>query len=517
MTDTALSGDELIAAIVTSSNDAIVSVTLDGIITSWNPAAERLFGYTASEAIGQSNAILLPQGDKYGFNFPITLITRSDHVAPYHTRRGHKDGRVLDLMLTLWAMRDRGGRVTGVAGLFRPLEATTSQSSSEQIESHRLVEHRLQALTRVLASLTFDQPMEATLDTLAAGVVEVTRATACAVALIDEEQLVYRVAGTCGLPDGYAAAVEQAYRSGANLSSLEAYRTLRPIHRTASDYIQQDPRQTQVARLVQNEAWDVIVSVPLVIRNRALGAMTCCYPIGVEPDEQEIALLMFMADQAAVAVQTAQLFAELQGKAALEERQRLARELHDSVSQALFGIGLGARTARTLLDRDPAKAAEPLDFVITLAEAGLTEMRALIFELRPDALETEGLVRLLEQQSAALRSRHGLAVATAFGPEPEASMPIKEMLYRIAQEALHNTTKHARAQNVTLSLRQDAEGIVLEVTDDGVGFDPSALFPGHLGLRSMRERANRHGGAIEIWSAPGGGTRTRVFTPTPSS
>jgi signal transduction histidine kinase len=353
--------------------------------------------------------------------------------------------------------------------------------------------------------------MDATLDTLAAGAVEVTHAVACAIALIDDARQVYRVAGTCALPAGYAAAVEQAYRSGANLSSLEAYRTLRPVRRTASAYIRHDPRQTRVDALVRNEGWDVIVSVPLVFRNRALGAMTCCYPTGVEPDEQEVALLVFMADQAAVAVQTAQLFADVQGKAALEERQRLARELHDSVSQALFGIGLGARTARTLLDRDPAKAAEPLDFVVTLAEAGLTEMRALIFELRPDALETEGLVRLLDQQAASLRSRHGLAVSTDLGPEPRLPMPVKEMLYRIAQETLHNTTKHARAHNVTLSLRQDAAGTVLTVTDDGVGFDPDGAFPGHLGLRSMRERADRHGAMFDIQSAPGHGTRTRVL------
>jgi signal transduction histidine kinase len=258
----------------------------------------------------------------------------------------------------------------------------------------------------------------------------------------------------------------------------------------------------------------VIISVPLVSRNRALGAMTCCYPIGVEPDEQEIALLVFMADQAAVAVQTAQLFADLQGKAALEERQKLARELHDSVSQALYGIALGARTARTLLDRDPARVAEPLDYVMSLAEAGLTEMRALIFELRPDALESEGLVRLLEQQAAALRTRHGLLVETELGPEPTVALPVKEMLYRIAQEALHNTVKHARASRVELCLTQRPDGIELLIADDGVGFDPSGSFPGHLGLRSMRERAARHGASIEIESPPGTGVRTRVVVPT---
>jgi PAS domain S-box-containing protein len=506
-------GDNLFATIIASSNDAIVSVTLEGTITSWNPAAERLFGYPAAEAIGRSTSMLLPPGRQHGFNVPITLLTRGEAVEPYRTLRARKDGTVLDLLLTLWALRDETGRVTGVAGIFREPELVVRRTQAEQLDAYRLVEHRLTSLTRVLASLTFDQPVDATLDTLAAGVVEVTQATACAVALIDDEQQRYRVAGTFGLPDGYARAVEQAYRSGAQLSSLEAYRTLRPVRRALSTYIQRDPRQALVTALVQNEGWDVVISLPLVFRNRALGAMTCCYTTGIEPDDQEIALLMFMADQAAVAVQTTMLFADLQGRAANEERQRLARELHDSVSQALFGIGLGARTARTLLDRDPSKAAEPLDFVVTLAEAGLTEMRALIFELRPDALETEGLVRLLDQQAAVLRSRHSLLVTTDFGGEPVAALSIKEMLYRIAQETLNNATKHARAKHVAISLRQDEAEIALTLTDDGIGFDPAGSFPGHLGLRSMRERAELHGARFAIESSPGNGVRTTVLVP----
>lgn len=384
---------------------------------------------------------------------------------------------------------------------------------TERVAAQRLVEHRLHALTRIAASQTFDQPLEKTLDTLALGVVEVTRAVACVVVLIDEERDLYRVVGIHGMPEGYAAAVEGAYRAGARLSSLEAYRTRRPVQRTIRGYIVDDPLQARVYDILRNAAWNTIASIPLVYRDRALGAMSCSYPIGLEPDEAEIAFLLVIADQAAVAVQTARLFADVQGKAALEERQRLARELHDSVSQALFGIGLGARTARTLLDRDPARAAEPLDYVITLAEAGLTEMHALIFELRPDALESEGLVRLLEQQAAALRARHGLQVETDFGPEPLASPAVKEMLYRIAQESLHNATRHAQARTITLSLREQPEGIRLEVADDGVGFDPDELFPGHLGLRSIRERAIREGATIDVVSAPGHGVRIQVLVP----
>jgi PAS domain S-box-containing protein len=508
--------DQLFSAIVASSNDALLSTTIDGIISSWNPAAERLFGYTAEEAIGQRASILLPPGQDHGFPWPLSLLTSGDALAPHQTRRLHKDGRLLDVTLTIWAIRDPGGVAVGVAGLFRESTIDSRLLQHEQTDSQRHVEHRLRALTRVSASLTFDQAMETTLDALAASVVEATQAVACTVALIDDERRFYQVAGTYGLPPGYAQAVERAYRAGARISSLEAYRSSRPVRRTVSNYIQQDPNQAHLSELVQGVSWDVIVSLPLVFRDRALGAVTCCYPVDIEPDEQELDFLIVVADQAAVAVQTARLFADLQGKAALEERQRLARELHDSVSQALFGIGLGARTARTWLDRDPKRAAEPLDFVISLAEAGLTEMRALIFELRPDALETEGLVTLLEQQAAALRSRHGLLVETHFDSEPEVLLPVKEMLYRIAQEALHNSAKHARAKHVTLSLCQRPEGIILEVSDDGIGFDPSAAFPGHLGLRSMRERAILHGATFEIRSVPGGGAHTRVLVPTTS-
>jgi signal transduction histidine kinase len=199
--------------------------------------------------------------------------------------------------------------------------------------------------------------------------------------------------------------------------------------------------------------------------------------------------------------------------AALEERQRLARELHDSVSQALYGIALGAKTARTQLDRDPAKAAEPLDYVLSLAEAGLSEMRALIFELRPESLQNEGLVAALTKQSDALHARYRLEVITRFEVEPEIPLEQKEALYRIAQEALHNIAKHAKATRVDLSLYQKDGVALLEVRDNGKGFDPQGEFPGHLGLRSMRERVEKFGGSLSIDSQPGAGTAIRAQLP----
>jgi signal transduction histidine kinase len=143
----------------------------------------------------------------------------------------------------------------------------------------------------------------------------------------------------------------------------------------------------------------------------------------------------------------------------------------------------------------------------------MTEMRALIFELRPESLETEGLITALNQQAAALEARHELPVHTTLGEEPELPLETKEALYRIAQEALHNTVKHAHASRADLKLQCGARGVTLEVSDDGVGFDPEGTFSGHLGLKSMRERATRRGGTLRIESAAGEGTTIRVRIP----
>lgn len=200
------------------------------------------------------------------------------------------------------------------------------------------------------------------------------------------------------------------------------------------------------------------------------------------------------------------LYEQTQELVSLQERQRLARELHDSVSQTLYGIGLGAYTAREALESDPEQAMASIDYVLTLAEAGLAEMRALIFELRPESLEKEGLVAALTKQVAVLRTRYKLTVEADLGEEPNLSLEMKHALYRIAQEAFHNIVKHARASTVVLRLTEQANEIILEVRDNGRGFDPEGLFPGHLGLRSMHERVTKMGGTLSIVSVAGQGT-----------
>jgi signal transduction histidine kinase len=199
--------------------------------------------------------------------------------------------------------------------------------------------------------------------------------------------------------------------------------------------------------------------------------------------------------------------------AALEERTRLARELHDSVSQALYGIGLGAQTAFRSLDKNPVAVRESIEYVLTLAAAGLAEMRALIFELRPESLETEGLAVALAKQGASIQARHGIEVHIELGDEPELILSTKESLYRVAREALHNVVKHANATHVTLRMRYHEASLQLDVIDNGVGFETQREFPGHLGLHSMRERVMQLGGQISIESKLGEGTQLTVVMP----
>jgi signal transduction histidine kinase len=209
----------------------------------------------------------------------------------------------------------------------------------------------------------------------------------------------------------------------------------------------------------------------------------------------------------------AELAKRVQERTAMEERQRLSRELHDSVSQVLYGISLGAHTALTRLDSDRAQVIEALDYVVSLAQAGLMEMRALIFELRPESLEMEGLVVGLGKQAAALRARYDVEVELDLCDEPGVPFAIKEALYRITQEALQNAVKHARPDRLDVRLICGADTIRLEICDNGIGFDPMAAYPGHLGLRSMRERATSVGGVLEITSVPQCGTQIYASIP----
>jgi signal transduction histidine kinase len=268
------------------------------------------------------------------------------------------------------------------------------------------------------------------------------------------------------------------------------------------------PRMLKI--LGQSRSW---MGVPLMIQDRVIGLLRFDR---LEPGyftSRHAQIALTIANQAATAMENARLYEEAGKVAALEERQRLARELHDSVSQALYGIALGTHAAHEQLDRAPEKLKDTLDYVLHLAETAVSEMRALIFELRPESLEQEGLIVALTRLAETTRARNGLDVRLNLCPEPPLALAAKEAVFRIAQEALQNTSKHAHARTIHICIAHDRDEIVLEIDDDGAGFEPSASFPGHYGLQSMRERASRLGGGLDIDSSPGRGTKLRAWIP----
>ena len=196
-----------------------------------------------------------------------------------------------------------------------------------------------------------------------------------------------------------------------------------------------------------------------------------------------------------------------------EERAHLARELHDSVTQALFSMTLVARSVEMLLDRDVDAARAQLGQLRDLQREALAEMRALIFELRPGTVEQDGLARALRTHSAALQGRIGLPIVVDSEVDERLPLEIEETLYRISQEALHNVVKHAAARQVRLDIRRTGEGVRLRIEDDGKGFDPDAVPDGHLGIAGMRARAAKIDATLACRSEPGRGTTIEVLVP----
>jgi PAS domain S-box-containing protein len=199
--------------------------------------------------------------------------------------------------------------------------------------------------------------------------------------------------------------------------------------------------------------------------------------------------------------------------ASSQERAHLARELHDSVTQALFSMTLVTRSTELLLDRDPESARAKLGSLRDLQREALAEMRALIFELRPGNLENDGLVAALRTHTTALQGRIGLPIVVTSELTERLPLEVEEVAYRIAQEALHNIVKHAAAHQVQLTVVRRADGLLLRVGDDGKGFDAAAVPEGHLGLAGMRARADKIGASLTVTSRTGEGTQIEVVVP----
>jgi signal transduction histidine kinase len=229
-------------------------------------------------------------------------------------------------------------------------------------------------------------------------------------------------------------------------------------------------------------------------------------------DETDLEVIMLLANQAGIAIENARLYKNAKKAAALEERQRLARELHDSVTQSLYGITLYSQAALGhLMAENFEQVDKYLKEVAETSQEALAEMRLLIHQLRPPVLDKEGLLAALQTRLSAVEGRAGLKTSLKADLTTRLPFAMEEGLYHIAQEALNNSLKHSHARSVNVALHQKGPMVTLEIADDGVGFDVArAHQEGKMGLTDMNDHAAEIGGKLMVTSKPGQGTRIRV-------
>jgi signal transduction histidine kinase len=254
-----------------------------------------------------------------------------------------------------------------------------------------------------------------------------------------------------------------------------------------------------------------LLAVPLQVEGTPIGALNVANKPGGFT-EDDVRMLGLLADVAAIAIENARMREQVKQLAIVEERQWLARELHDSVTQAMYSVTLYAEATRlALLSGKFDVAAENLQELQAMAREALFSIRLLIFDLHPPILEGQGLAEALRIRLAAVESRAGLQTEIFVDGERRLPLPVEEELYRIALEALNNVVKHAHARCVTVRVRLDESLAVLEISDDGTGYDPEqARDSGGMGLRGMDERAQRIHARLEAKTVPGEGTVLRV-------
>jgi signal transduction histidine kinase len=366
----------------------------------------------------------------------------------------------------------------------------------------------LRAVGEVIAAITVAPSLEATLQGLVRAARTLASCRYAAVGVPDGSGGFSHFI-TAGMSDELIAAIGRLPRTHGLLSAMLE----RPQPHRTSD-ISKDPRF---------EWWPAahprmtsFLGVPILSAGEVVGAFYLTDKIGADEfSDQDQELIELFAAHAAVAIATARVHERSRELSVVEERNRLARDLHDAVSQTLFSLTLTAEAASELLDRDTEAARAQLAEVRRLAAEAREEMRSLVFQLRPADLEADGLVATLRKHVDVLGRVHAADVELTVRGQTEPDAPVQRELYRIAQEALQNALKHSGAGRIGVGLDLDPARTRLVVSDDGSGFDPAdpRVRSQHLGVTVMAERARAVGGRLDLRSAPGRGTTVTAEVP----
>jgi signal transduction histidine kinase len=381
------------------------------------------------------------------------------------------------------------------------------------VTEHLRRERQLAAFAQTTASIATAEALDTLLDTIAAQVLAATRIPACTLVLFSRtDRVIERVGTAGGYPNDYRERLEACRRLGAPLASLAAHDAHEPL--IARDWCQQvlaDPRWEPVHEVLRGKDWGALAAIPLTSQGTSIGGLTAFYPRGHNPAPSDVSFLMSIAELAAVAVQNHRMQADIERRSAFVERQRIARDLHDAVVQSLFSLVLQTEALEIVsareggVDRDERIRSSLAD-VRTLAKEALAEMRVLIHHLRPPALEVGGLAESIRTYADGLAVRHRVGIEVTGNVQPGSlELSVEEDVLRIVQESLNNAVRHSGAAHVAVAMLGDPDaGLVVTVTDDGSGFDPDGVFPGHWGLSSMRERAERIAAELRITSSSEG-------------
>ncbi len=368
----------------------------------------------------------------------------------------------------------------------------------QDVTSMREAEQALRILTDEVRTLHESVVLDPTTSSIELAGLVVTQAAlllgsdGSSIFLLGEDKSLRRVAGV-GAPDGEGIDDLIAQAIGDQTTAVRALPT--PV------------------RQAPDSPGRIMLAVPLVIRDEVYGALAFTYLRRRSLEDTQIRIARAFADQAALAIENARLRARVEETAVEAERTRLARDLHDGVTQSLFAASLKAEALADMLD-DRETALSAVEELRRLTRGSLAGMRTMLLEMRADALQRTPLPELLRHLVEASAGRIGADVKlNVEGRRRQLPPDAQSALYRIAQEALNNVARHAKAGQAWVDLRLSEEAVRLQIGDDGRGFEPGGELPGHFGLQNMRERAEAIGGRFGIVSGPGHGTVVSVEWP----
>lgn len=368
------------------------------------------------------------------------------------------------------------------------------------------------ALFDILAVLNSDQPIERLLEYIADRSRELLSADATMIRHVDAVGRTATTVASSALPPEFESIhVTPFYHGVSDQKLIQREPVVIPdIPAAYAARLEGTGQLDQLQRAgmeAERKHFKSMLKVPLFVQNQIYGALTIYYRAHYEFSEEDIRLAMTLADQLSLAIENASLRGAQAQAAVTAERNRLARDLHDAVTQTLFSATLIADVLPRLWERNPVEGRRRLEEVRQLTRGALAEMRTLLLELRPSALEDASLPDLLHHLTDAFTGRSRIPASLQINGEIELPTDVKLVVYRITQEALNNISKHALASQVAVVLEKNGPRVLLKINDDGRGFNPTVTRGNHLGMGIMRERAESIGASLIIDSVPGKGTQ----------